>query len=65
MFRGMECDLFMFNHSNNLQYWQRSSDLTPVRQTNQPTDPGVTDYFDVVHGPQDPTRFVLPNYCPN
>jgi len=63
-FRGMWCDKWTLEELG-IDYWARAGDYTPVRSTNQAEDPGATDYFDVVLGPQNPALFVLPAYCSN
>lgn len=35
----------------------------PLRSPNQANDPGDTDFFDVMVGPQDPDVFTVPDYC--
>ena len=65
MFRGgVPADFFQLDADPSLTYWQRSADRIPLRSTNQANDPGATDYFDVLIGPQDPALFTIPEFCP-
>lgn len=66
IFRGLPADLFLFGPElDYIQYWQRADGSAfPMRSTNQANDPGATDYVDVAYGPQNPSLWSVPDYCP-
>jgi len=61
-FRGMYSEHWRLEELA-IDYWARAGSQVPLRATNQIQDPGATDFVDVVLGPQDPSLFVLPQYC--
>eukprot|EP00761_Pharyngomonas_kirbyi_P004484 gb/GECH01004489.1/.p1 GENE.gb/GECH01004489.1/~~gb/GECH01004489.1/.p1 ORF type:complete len:240 (+),score=37.15 gb/GECH01004489.1/:1-720(+) len=71
-FRGLYSELWVFPEGSGsltgIQYYNRfatdNKNKIPLRSTNQKNDPGQTDYFDFVEGPQNKELFVVPHYCP-
>jgi hypothetical protein len=63
-FRGVYSDLWLLDTDDGvIEYFVGHSNGVPLRSTNQANDPGATDYFDVMIGPQRDDLFDAPPEC--
>eukprot|EP01130_Rhizamoeba_saxonica_P002079 TRINITY_DN11887_c0_g1_i1.p1 TRINITY_DN11887_c0_g1~~TRINITY_DN11887_c0_g1_i1.p1 ORF type:complete len:203 (+),score=26.06 TRINITY_DN11887_c0_g1_i1:21-629(+) len=67
MFRGIQSTMWDMKDPDDpqhiMRYYAAADNGYPLRSPNQINDPGSTDFFDVMVGPQNKELFKVPEYC--